>query len=82
MITDYTGALLTGDLIADIQMARTNKNPWCCVEEIHIFKAFPSNCISYKPVNFHVTHSIFQVYIANRINTCYYTGTAINTVTF
>ena len=43
------------------------------------FKAFPSNSIRYKPVNLHVTHSSFQVYIANCINIYYYTSTAIST---
>ena len=55
------------------------QKPLCCVEEMHIFKAFPSNSIRYKPVNFHVTHSSFQVYIANCINIYYYTSTAIST---
>ena len=60
-------------------LGTTVKQPWCCVEEMHIFKAFPSNSIRYKPVNFHVTHSSFQVYIANCINIYYYTSTAIST---
>ena len=40
-IAGVTGALITGDWIADIPTARPNKKPLFCVEEMH--KAFASN---------------------------------------
>ena len=55
-------------ILSSHRLGTTGKKPLCCVEEMHIFKASPSNSIRYKPVNFHVTHSSFQVYIANCIN--------------
>ena len=66
-------------ILSSHRLGTTGKKPLCCVEEMHIFKASPSNSIRYKPVNFHVTHSGFQVYIANCINIYYYTSTAIST---
>ena len=51
-------------ILSSHRLGTTGKKPLCCVEEMHIFKASPSNSIRYKPVNFHVTHSSFQVYIA------------------
>ena len=66
-------------ILSSHRLGTTGKKPLCCVEEMHIFKASPSNSIRYKPVNFHVTHSRFQVYIANCINIYYYTSIAIST---
>ena len=54
-------------ILSSHTLGTTGKKPWCCLEEMHICKAFPSNSIRYKPVNFHVTHSSFQVYIANSV---------------
>ena len=64
-------------ILSSHRLGTTGKKPLCCVEGMHIYKASPSNSIRYKPVNFHVTHSSFQVYIANCINIYYYTSTVV-----